>query len=269
MKVNKKFRAVILMTLIWGLLSASVYAAYGSVVAISGGSSTTEFINDEFYNHIDYQGRSKEVYADSNRVKNIYAKVICSADGQVIGTREKTEHYTTYTVAGGSTLRKVDTTERAYIDTLARARYEDNTVSQDVDYGYLNLFHFFIVSVPELPTKSPAKMDSEIKSIEEKDGKYKIMLDNLHQRELNVLAKSKEFKMLNLNERSLEDGSIIFIDRLNLENHLDYRDKYIDYAIDHINEGDYIPSGVYVNRENNELYIVSISENRVYAYKLD
>lgn len=203
MKTSRKFRVPILMILILGLLSVPAYAAYGSVIAISDGSCTTEFINDEFYNHINYQGRSKEVYADSNKVKNIYAKVICSADGRIIGT------------------------------------------------------------------KLPAKIDSEIKPVEEKDDKYRMMLDSLHQRELSVLVGSNEFKMLNLDEHSLEDGSIIFIDRLNLENHLNYRDKYIDYAIDYLNEGDYISSGVYVNRENNELYIVSISENRVYTYKLD
>lgn len=48
----------------------------------------------------------------------------------------------------------------------------------------------------------------------------------------------------------------------------EYMEIYYEHIMDHIKLGDYMPSGVYIDENNNKLYIISISENTIYEYEI-
>lgn len=243
----------LVIALVFVLLTTTAYAAYGSVRAIASGSSKAT----RDYNNITHKGDAKEVLTDANKVRNIYVRNVSAVGGKIYGDKQKTEHYQTHTSVNGSYSRKIDDQKRATTETLARARYTDNSVSEDLDQRYIYIDGYDIL---RNEYDEPSKKDIEQYIFNERNG--------LKEKELEILQnKNKNIDISQINSVETNKG-IFHINAAYLNDYPEYRSLYIDYMDEHVGIGDYLPSGIYVDKDLNKAYFVSISDNQVYAYDI-
>lgn len=267
---NKKILSLTI-ALIFVLLTTTVYAAYGSITALSGGNSSARQTSSGIYNDITHWGDAKEVLADSDRIQNIYVRNLSAVDGIVYGDKQKTEHYQTHTSVTGSYSRKVDTEKKAITETLARARYTDDTVSEDIAHNYIYILsegiagkglndfkEFYNERYNENKNNQNSKEDVEEYIFNERN--------ELKEKELEILEnKNMDISLISSTE---ERNGIFHINAVHINDYPEYRTLYIDYMDEHVGIGDYIPSGVYIDKELNKAYFVSILDNEIYTYDL-
>lgn len=259
------------IALVFVLLTTTVYAAYGSITALSGGSSSARQTSSGIYNDITHWGDAKEVLADSNRIQNIYVRNVSAVGGVVYGDKQKTEHYQTHTSVTGSYSRKVDTEKRATTETLARARYTDDTVSEDVSQKYISIFGGDIArkgldGFKEFYNEwyDENKNDENLKDVEEYIFNER---NELKEKELEILEnKNIDISLISLTEKG---NGIFHVNAAYINDYPEYRTLYIDYMDEHVGIGDYLPSGIYIDKELNKAYFVSISDNEIYTYDLE
>lgn len=267
MKKNRILSLTIVLVFV--LLSATVYAAHGSVTAISSGSNkVTGSASSGLYNNISHGGDAKELLADSNKVKNIYVRNVSAVGGKVYGDEQKTEHYQTHTSVNGSYSRKVDENKRATSETLARARYTDNSVSEDIEQRYISILGADIVLNKD--DKLHELYDEYDKNSKDDTRQYIFNERNeLKEKELEILKESNvDISQIKLFEENTENEDVFHINAAYINDYPEYRSLYIDYMNEHVGIGDYLPSGVYVDKGLNVVYFVSISDNQVYTYDL-
>lgn len=90
--------------------------------------------------------------------------------------------------------------------------------------------------------------------------------NELKEEELKILE-SKNIDISKISSFEKDEG-IFHINAAYINDYPEYKTLYIDYMNEHVGIGDYIPSGIYIDKDLNKAYFVSISDNKIYTYNL-
>ncbi len=263
MKKKGKLLAGVLVFL---LLSTTVYAAYGSVRALSSGSSKARQTSSGIYNDVTHRGDAKEILTDANKIKSIYVRNVSLVNGKVHGDKSKTGSLQTHIIVSGSYSRKIDSQKRASTETLARATYKDNTVSEDISRNYISILGWTEARMKDNIDEIYDIWDDNDQSKDEIEQYVFEERNELKEEELRILQ-NKNIDTLGINDSAKNKG-IFHINAAYINDYPEYRTLYIDYMDEHIGIGDYVPSGIYIDKDLNKAYFVSVSDNQVYKYDL-
>ena len=170
---------------------------------------------------------------------------------------------TTVYAACGFYSRKVDDPKSTTTETSARVRYTDDSVTEDIDQDYIYIFGNDIAR-NEFYDEWHNKDDKHSK--EEIEQYIFNERNELKEKELEILQ-NKNIDISQINSAEKNEG-IFHVNAAYINDYPEYRTLYIDYMNEHVGIGDYIPSGIYVDKDLNKAYFVSISDNQVYTYDL-
>lgn len=254
MKKNK----TLLLTILTLCIITTVLAAYGSVLSISSGTSSYSPSTNK--NSITHTAISKEQLADANKIKDIETTSISTINGKVEGrtgalTGNKTYDKVTHTYYKTPTSSKYATTEG-----YSKATYKDGAKGYDTDKETFGILGYTEVKNANLENNQNTDLETIFYERE-----------NLKDKEIQMLEEKNNQILFNtksaLNE-NIDLKKLTHINDIYVKEYPQYMEIYYEYIINHIKQGDYMPSGIYVDKNINKLYIVSISENKIYEYNI-
>lgn len=255
----KKLKTLSLTLLILTLMITTVFAfaAYGQVLTISSGNSTYSPTTNK--NAITHIAISKEQLADANKIENLETTSISTINGKVEGRMGSLTGDTTYDKVQHTYYRTPTTNNYATAEGYSKAEYKDGTISYDTDRKTFRILGFTALSNDKLTENN--KTDLEIIFDER---------ENLKNKEIKFLKENNKsmLRTRSMTNKNIDLEKLTHINDVYVEEYPEYMEIYYEHIINHINEGDYMPSGVYVDNDNKKLYIVAISENKIYEYDI-
>lgn len=93
-------------------------------------------------------------------------------------------------------------------------------------------------------------------------------IKQLREKELEILS-NRGMEVAKFDPFNQISEGYLYISKLDLNAYPEYLSKFIDYMIEHVHVGDYVPSGCYVDEAMKVIHFVSISDQQVYSYPLD
>lgn len=255
----KKTRTLFLTALILCLTTTAVLAAYGQVVSISSGTSSYSPSTDK--NAITHTAISKERFADANKIKRIETTSISTINGKVEGRTGAVVGNTTYDKVKHTYYRTPTTSNYATAEGYSKAEYKDGTVSYDTDKKTFRILGYTLARSDNL--KENQRTDLETIFYER---------ENLKNKEIQMLEDKKKSQVFFRSNSTINENvdltKLIHINDIHVKEYPEYMEIYFEHIINHIKEGHYMPSGIYVDKNKNKLYIFSISENKTYEYDI-
>ncbi len=216
------------------LFTSTVFAAYGEVGAYYKASKKLRTAS--------LTGISREVGgAASSKITNIYVRMMVYSNGNVVGDVDKTAHNTTK-VQKKFTYQVPDSTNptTVYGNILARTRYSDDSTSEAIgETKKLN----FDASITKLPS---------------------LVADDSEAKNETQIANSKNIAINSLNFIPFSD--LCNIATTDVNPYATYVSALFNYLEFYIVKGDTEPSGIYVDTDTQEIYIIKTNSNLIYKY---
>lgn len=252
----KKNRIILLTILIISTMSTIVFAAYGKVITISNGYSSYSPSTNK--NAITHSAISKEQLADANKIKRIKTTSISTINGKVEGRMGTVTGNTSYDKVEHTYYRTPNTNNYAVAEGYSKADYTNGTTSYDSDKKTFRIFGY-----TELRNSYLKNNDTDLEIVYYEK-------ENLKNKELQMLEEKKNNTVLfnNKSNEKIDFSKLMHINDIYVKEYPEYMEIYYEHIMDHIKLGDYMPSGVYIDKNNNKLYIISISENTIYEYEI-
>lgn len=225
MKKHRKVLAVCIFGAMCTVASSvNAFAALGSVKATAGFGYNTNpsTLNYTFYGN----GKAIEQVASTGNTTNIYAKTtVMRSDNVILAWDEYTDHNVSTVEVSCTTPSMAVTYDKYYTTTLARARYIDNSVSQNTAQTTPRQFLFEVRSL-NVPVNT---IDEEYDFIP--SSSFINTGDSVN----------------TLSEFDTSDPSAV---------ELIFGDHFMELQV-----GDTMPSGVYVSKDGSKCYIIDKKAN--------
>lgn len=267
----KKIRVAVICLSSFLMLSTLSFAAKGYVSSLTSGNSYhSGNLSNGIVNTVQYRGDAVEKYENSNNVKNIFVRKVVDIGGRVEANDSNTDHNQTHTYVEGKFSKDADENKKAKIVTQARARYDDDSVSENFSRLDVSLFGFDIARSlnyeSTVDENNSSNSENEPWVAESRNKEYDIFVENGLSNSL--LNKDNRFYSKSNNEGS----NLKYIDISNptvLNDYPNYLSACMAYYDEHTSIGDYLPVGMYVDDNKGVAYFASISDNTVYEYKFE
>lgn len=227
-----------ILALVVMLFTSTAFAAYGTV----GASGTASLTSSRT---VKVTGKASEVGgAAASKITNIYVRLMVYAGGVNVGDVNKTEHQVKSTSVSDS--YTVPSSSSQYVgvygSVLARTRYSDDSTSEAIKQTTT------ITVGPDIARINP--------NVDVPDTKDEVAIAN----DKNVAV--SDFRFIPFNDLC----NIATTDENPYAKYVSVLFNYLEF---HISEGDKEPSGVYVDTDTQNVYIIKTGPDLVYKYVFD
>ncbi|NLY21554.1 MAG: hypothetical protein GXZ08_09775 [Tissierellia bacterium] len=259
-----------------------ILVVFGSVEALNGKGINTkvwrkysQLSEDSFnnqYNNIYYG--SKGIAEESNKesIKNIFIQSRIVIGGEIVEINDHTKHKTNVIEVSGNIKRLIDSNDSCIFYSTAQVRYDNDSLYEDMQINFIP-----IKSITFMKKEDYERRYMDVNEDKNKDMNFnKEDIDfekSLDQSKMDVfltysVLHNKELAILKDKLPNDKYNSIIFVETKDLLNNIEYLRVYNEHCIKELRVGDKDITGIYINEAANEVYVVSIKEDKVYTYNL-